>query len=600
MPRAVQHVFGLDWPADSKRVEILKYCIRQGGEWTQNGKRVGAPLFDLYREMQSCLWPDYDHSDWSDLFLRTILDERFTLVAAPKDSGKTNGMARFALCDYFCFPDETLILMSSTDLRGLQLRVWGEIKDLFNRARDTWSNAPGFAVDSLYGIFTDQVGDDGTARDIRKGLICIPVTDSEGKWTGMRRWVGVKQKRRRVLADELQFYPAPYISTLSNLDKGDFKFVGCGNPIGEGDPLDKLSEPQDGWDSLPEVTTTTTWRNRFGGVTINFVGSDSPAIRNPGQFTYLINQGDIDRIITYWGKDSAEYWNQALGVRRPGISARRVLTRDMARQFGALDNVIWKGSGTVKIVGLDAAYGGDRCVLIVLEFGLDINGVQVAALSAPQLVPVKLYAKSVPESERLLPEDQIATFVRDTCERLGIAPSNVFYDSTGRGSLGTSFARIWSADVNPIEFGGSPSTNPVCSDLYILDEKTKQKRLKRADEHYSKRVTELWFAVRYCVEGRQLRDLPEAVLDEFAAREWMRTKQNKIELESKEDMKPRFGRSPDLADAASIAMAGAIRLGFRIKRLEAPQQARLDEQWKDKLRQLADQERRSYNLNLAA
>ena len=47
--------------------------------------------------------------------------------------------------------------------------------------------------------------------------------------------------RRRVLADETQFYASPYLSSLANLDKGDFKGVFVGNPIGEGDP-DRIHE----------------------------------------------------------------------------------------------------------------------------------------------------------------------------------------------------------------------------------------------------------------------------------------------------------------------------------------------------------------------
>ncbi len=585
-------LYGKKWDPSWSRIDVEVWCIQQGEDYL---KKEGRTLLFHYRELQSLLWPDYEHTLWSDLILKTMLEERITVVMGPKDSGKTNTMARFGLVDYLCFPNVTLAIMSSTELRGLQLRVWGEVKTLFNQGRETWPEQPGFAVDSMYGIFTDEIKDTGEARDIRKGITCIPVVDSEGQWTGMRRWVGVKQKRRRIFADELQFYPEPYLSTLSNLDKGNFKFCGCGNPIGNNDPLDKMAEPADGWDSLPEITTTTVWRNRFGGVTINLVGTDSPAIKFPGKFPYLINQGDIDRIIQYWGKDSSEFWNQAMGVRRPGVSVRRVVTRDMAKQFGAMNSVVWRGKETTKIFGLDAAYGGDRCIGIVGEFGEDINDIEVFSVSSPMLVPVKVYPKGTPESERFIAEDQIATFVKAECEKQGIPPANVFYDATGRGSLGTSFARIWSADVNPLEFGGAPSPNPVCADLFILDEKTKERRLKRADEHYSKRVTELWFAIRYCIESRQMRNLPEDVLDELAAREWTEVKGNKKELESKEDMKPRFGKSPDKADALATCLFGAIRRGFKIRRFILQNEDR-DDTWKIDLMLRAKKFRASYQL----
>jgi hypothetical protein len=528
--------------------------------------------------------------------LRTFLDNRITVVQGGKDSSKTHTMAKFGLTDYFCFPNETLILLSSTDVRGLELRVWGDLKDLFKRAKEIWPEAPGHAVDSLHGIFSDEVGDDVQIRDMRKGMLCIPCLESGGQWKGLEKYTGIKQKRRRLLGDEVQFMQPPYITALANLNKGDFKFVGCGNPIGEGDPLDKLAEPLTGWDNLIEISETTTWKNAFGGTTINLVGMDSPAIKHPGKYTYLIDQSDIDYIVSYWGKDSSEFWNQAAGVRRPGVSLRRIVTRDMVVQFNAQDDVIWKGNKTTMVYAIDAGYGGDRCVGGEAEFGTNINGLQVLSLARPRVIPIKVYPKSTPETERVLPEDQIAEFAKADCERLGIPAANVFHDSTGRGSLGSAFARLWRHDCNPVEFGGNPTPRPVMADLFIYDEKLKKKRLKRCDEHYSKRVSELHFSVRYAIEARQIRGLTNEVRDELCAREWKRTKLDKIEVETKDETKDRLGRSPDLADHAAILVEGARQLGFQIARLQAPEAKNEDNSWKRDLQLRARRFKQSYQL----
>ena len=562
-----------------------------------NGKLVGAPLFDLYRELQTILWPDYHHNHWSDLILKTILENRLTAIQGGKDSGKTNTMARYALTDYFCFPRETLILMSSTDIRGLELRVWGETKDLFNKAREIWEDCPGFVVDYLHGIFTDEVGENGEARDLRRGLICVPILDTHGEWKGFGKWAGIKQKRRRVIGDEVQFYAPAYVSTLSNLNSGNFKGIFAGNPIGNGEPLDKFAEPEEGWDSQPEVTTTCAWKTRMGGMCVQCYGPESPGIKDPVKFPTLFSKESLDWIIKAYGMDSPQYWNQAVGIRRPGISQHRIITRDMARSFGAQDPVIWRGGTVTSIYALDAAYGGDRCVGLVCRFGNDINGTQVLSVGRPMIIPIRLYPKSTPEQDRLIAEDQIALFVKTSCDLAGIPPENVFYDSTGRGSLGTSFARNWSAAVNPIEFGGNPTPRPVCSDMFIYDDKLRQRRLKRADEHYSKKVSELAFSVRYTIESRQMRDLGEDILDELCAREWCMAKGNKIEVESKEDLKERFGRSPDLADALAIAVEGARRRGFNISKLELPQESDSDDGWKKELRDRVIRSRNSYTLN---
>src|SRR6185503_13632370 len=114
---------------------------------------------------------------------------------------------------------------------------------------------------------------------------------------------------------------------------------------------------------------------------------------------------------------------------------------------------------------------------------------------------------------------------------------------TGRGSLGSAFARLWRHDCNPVEFGGAPTPRPVQADLFIYDEKLRQKRLKRCDEHYSKRVSEFHYSVRYAIEARQVRGLTNEVCDELCAREWGRTKLDKIEVETKGETKDRLGRS---------------------------------------------------------
>jgi len=598
IPKRLGERYGDLWDIDVDNWEILieREAIKRGGRWMKDGKEFGRGLFFHYRRIQSLIWPEDDHHRWSDLMLKSFVEETITAVLGPKDSSKTRSMAKFGLTDYFCFPNDTLILMSSTDIRGLELRVWGDLKSLFNRALEVWPSAPGNLLDSSHGIFTDGGTDHGEPRDMRRGIICIPTIGSNGQWQGLKNYCGIKQKRRRLLGDEVQLMLSPYLSSLSNLNKGDFKGIFIGNPIGEGDPLDKISEPEEGWESQPEPETTTTWRNRMGGVTVQLVGTDSPAIKEPGKYQYLLNQKDIDYVVNFWTKNSVEYWNQVIGIRKPGINEHKVVTRDMVRQFGAQLDVVWRGLKTIKVYALDASYGGDRCVGGEIEFGLDINGISVISCGRPVVIPIIVYPKSVPENERKTPEDQIAEFVKKDCESKNIPASNVFYDSTGRGSLGTAFARVWSADVNPVEFGGKATERPVCSDLFIWDEETKERRLQRCDELYSKFVTELWFSARFVIEGAQSRNLPNEVVDELCAREWKQVKGNKKEVEIKEETKKRIGRSPDCADWYVIAVEGARRLSFMIRRMEAPQAREKNEDWKEDLRQKHKKLRRSFML----
>jgi hypothetical protein len=259
----------------------------------------------------------------------------------------------------------------------------------------------------------------------------------------------------------------------------------------------------------------------------------------------------------------------------------RVLSRDLCRQFRAQDDVVWKGTTLVKIAALDAAYGGDRCVGGHVTFGEDINGKMILSVSPPQIVPIRI-------ATNLLPEDQIAEWSKKYCDANGIPPENYFHDSTGRGSLGTALARVWSAQTNPVEFGGKPSERPTSLDHYMRDPAAGARRLVLCCEHYQNFVTELWYSIRYAVEASQIRNLPDDVMEELCLRQWDR-KKGKYQVEPKSGtaerpgMKERTGRSPDLADWLAIAVEGARRRGFQISKLANQADETAGREWLDDL-----------------
>ena len=593
--------YNLLWPAVYDPASLEIEMIKRGGQWKmKNGGTAGHGLFYHYKALQTLLWPEDSHNRWSDLMLKTILAKRIIPIQGPKDSGKTHSaLAKYGLTDYFCFPDNTLVIISSTELRGLEYRVWGDLKNLFQRARERFDWLPGHMLDSKHAICTESLTEeefsnkDPTAakrgRDMRKGIVCIPCMSAGGSWVGLGKYVGMKQERRRLLADEVPLMKDGFLESVSNMNSRDFKGVFCGNPIGIGDPMDRIAEPKNGWGTEGDVSKTTTWENKWiDGLTIQLVGTDSPNFdqsQDPEpKYPWLINQKSIENTIAFFGMDSPNYFKDCLGVRNASLDQWRVITDKMCRQFGAYDQALWMNTKRTHIYGLDAAYGsigGDRCIGLHLEFGEGADGRMIMLPHQPTLIPV-----SVKESR--LPEDQIADFVKADCERLGIPPENVYYDATGRGSLGTSFARIWSAYVNPVEFGGSPSNRPVTADFWILDKDTGKKRLKTCAEHYSKFVTELWYATRLIIESRQMREMPKCLVDEGKRRNWQFVRGDKTEIESKKDMKERCGYSPDQYDAFVTAVEGARRQGFLIHKFQATDAPVVLDDWKKKLLQRRD------------
>jgi len=559
MASAAFEKYDLDWPAGTTALEIEQYMIWQG-----------TNLFTHFRALHSIIWPDDEHNKWSDLALKEFTDcmefrkRGMVGLLGPGSSGKTYYASKFVLSHYFVYPEETTILLTTTTVQKLDLGILGEVKKLHKQAKARWEELPGVALDYKRCIITDR-SEDGETRDFRNGIIGIACYKGE-HWVGIGPFVGIKNKWVFLVADECSLMDISYLRATSNLDKNErFFFIPIANPVnGEHSPMGQSCEPELGWGSVRDIAKTTIWETKYAkGKCINFVGTDSPNFDGNGKhYPFLIDQERIDSTLRFYGPHSEEFCAMCLGVMRPGEDSQRVLTKQLCMIHKAFEKATWKGVKRTKIYSIDAAYGGDRCVGGWIEFGEDPDGHQIVRVEKPHVIKIGMKRGAEPE-------DEIAEHVRDDCLREAIPVENIFYDSTGRGTLGAAFARVFGNVIPvPCEFGGRPSTRPVRLDLYIVDA-TNQRRLKRCDEEYQKRVSEFWFAVRWLVESEQLRELPESVANEFYMREWGYVGNNKRDVEPKEKTKQRLGRSPDEADWLATAVEGARQRGLQIQKLGA-------------------------------
>lgn len=413
---------------------------------------------------------------------------------------------------------------------------------------------------------------------------------SGGNYRGLGDFIGIKNKRVRMAADELQLLPQIFVFSVSNLDKNeDFKVLGLGNPKETTDALGTLCEPATelgGWEGgIDQTPETKVWKTRFGGVCIQLVGTDSPNLDGKLGIP-LITQEAIDRDVDRYGKDSLQFTMMNQGMMPKGQGSRRVITRQLCLKNRAMEQPEWLNSDRVKIAFLDAAYrgvGGDRCMYGELEFGQEAATLDefvpewnVASKEVPKSKHRQILAltqmKLVPVSVKLdiEPEEQIVSFVKTACGTSGIPPERFYFDAGMRTSLVTAFGRSWSPSVNSIDFGGMPSDRMVSADIQIP-----------CNKYYSKFVTELWFNVRLVIENQQFRGMTEGVMQEGCAREWTMVGANKIEVEPKIKMKEKTGKSPDLFDALACGVFGATRHGFVIANLRNPEEKkRVSDKWK--------------------
>lgn len=569
-------------------------CIQAGGRWKKpNGEYAGMGMFYHYKEAQKILWPEKDWHRWNDLLLENFLKHRIIGVMGPASSGKTRESADFALISYYAYSDCMTVLVSSTEREMLEMRVWGEMKKGHKLATGRMDGLPGTLVESRQRLITDDRFENSEGRDFRNGATAIPCKKG-GSFVGLGSYVGIKNKHILLIADEGAFMPRAYVDAISNLNKNaGFKCIVLGNPKETTDALGVVCEPAaelGGWDGgIDQTPKTKTWPTRFkDGICVQLVGSDCPNMDvpkgEPPPYPYLITREAIDADIAFYGLDSLQFSMMNEGRMPRGQGLRRVITRAMCLKFGAMEPPIWKNEDRTRIGFLDAAYGsvgGDRCVFGELQFGRDPNDREIIALIDTLLVPV---TTTNPD----LPEDQIALFVKTQCEARAIKPENFFFDSTGRGTLVGAFARLWSANVGLVEFGGKPSERYVSDNIRVL-----------CKDYYSKFVTELWYSVSLAIQSSQFRGMTEDVLMEGSMREWGFVGANKIEVEPKDKMKLKCGRSPDLFDALAAGMEGARRRGFHIAKLSNVGSTN-DNGWRLDLAKRMERLQKRHTLNYSA
>jgi len=472
---------------------------------------------------------------WAEQMIRAALKDKYLAIGGSASSGKSHTMAAWGIIQWLCQPRDTLVLMTSTTLREARKRVWGSVMSLLSviegapiKIRDSIGNAA-------------YVDENGTLIE-RAGLSLIAAERSKTR-DAIGKIIGIKQKRVIMIGDELSELSESILQAgLTNLSKNPFfQMIGMSNPNSRFDAFGVWSEPKKGWESI-DTQTADEWRTKWGGKYIRLDGERSPNIvLGEVKYPWLPTAEKLEEDRLLLGAESRGYMRMVRAIFFDSDETTGIYSEAEMAKSGALGDVDWAEKPTV-VAGVDPAFtnGGDRTILYTAEVGYARNGQYVCKLGEAIHLNDDASNKAVPRTY------QIVHQIIDHCKRRNISASNVALDSTGAGApFCDVLAGEWESSFMRVTFGGKASDKRVSMNSQLT-----------GSELYTNRVSELWFVGKELMRTRQIYGVSSDLAQEMCARNYdmVKTGSLKVKIESKIEFKARFGRSPDLADAAFLAL----------------------------------------------
>tara|TARA_A100001391_G_scaffold179500_1_gene144522 strand:+ start:4248 stop:6035 length:1788 start_codon:yes stop_codon:yes gene_type:complete len=481
---------------------------------------------------------------WAEQMIRAALNNKYLSIGGSASSGKSHTMAAWGIVNWLSQPRDTLVLMTSTTLREARKRIWGSVISLLSviegapiKIRDSIGNAA--YVDEKENLIE------------RAGLSLIAAEKSKTR-EAVGKFIGIKQKRVLLIGDELSELSEAILNAgLTNLSKNPFfQMIGMSNPNSRFDAFGVWSEPKDGWESV-DIQTADEWNTKWGGKYIRLDGERSPnVLLGEIKYPWLPTAAKLEEDRLLLGPESRGYMRMVRAIffdsdETTGIYAESELTNS-----GAMGKVDWEGKPTM-VAGIDPAFtnGGDRTILSIAEVGYAKNGQYVCQFTDAIHLNDDATNKAVPRTY------QIVQQIMEHCKRRMVSPENVAVDATGAGApFCDVLAGEWSPNFMRVTFGGKASDKRVSMNSQLTGE-----------ELYTNRVSELWFVGKELMRTKQIFGINSDLAQEMCARNYDMVKSGslRVKIESKPEFKARFGRSPDLADAAFLALDCARqRLGL--------------------------------------
>ncbi|MFQ5589559.1 MAG: hypothetical protein ACE5HE_00210 [Phycisphaerae bacterium] len=513
-------------------------------------ERGGLGRLTHFKRFIHMIWPDTEWNPWLEKFVEAFVYEDWTCMSGCASSGKTHGSALCATAWWLCAADVSSVILTSTTKAMIRKRAWGVVQNLY---RTMSIGAFGNMVDSKT-TWQSQKGDDKHAM--------FGVAVEEGSVTkAIDHIKGIHTRRQLVVVDEATSVPEAVFEACANLYAGaqEFKLVVMGNPRSRLDVMGQFMEPESGWSSV--TVDSDGWRtikqlHGRAGMCVRFDAEKSPnLIEGKTRWPYLVTEGRLRNAERRLGASSPEFYTEYRGFPPSEGTIKTVFTEGLLTQnHGMRNEHEFTGEWWIDVAGFDPAFGGgDRPQLRFARFGKNDKGDTVMNLR--DKVTLEIDADSVAEEPV---HYQLARQCEDECKQRNVKPGMCAVDATGEGGgLCDIITRNWGQIIR-VEFGGAAGDAPINAE-----------DPRPANEVYANKVAEMWFAAREFLISGQLRGFDSETAIEFCQREYLDRATDgrsiRIKLESKKDYKAKHGQSPDLADAAAMAIEAGRAAGMTLK-----------------------------------
>lgn len=474
----------------------------------------------------------FERNPWTERMAYAACREQYLGLSGCSASGKTEFAAVWAIVNWLCAPEQTLVFCTSTSLKESNRRIWGRIKKFW---QDSSVPLPGKLVDSMYTIRTDNGS--GVFSD-EQGIVCI-AGEKKNEKEAIGKMIGAHPKRLLLLVDEApEITPAVLTAALSNMAINPFfQMIAIGNFKSIYDTFGVFVRPKGGYATI--TLEDEEWDTELG-LCLRFDGMHSPNVTGGRDVYECYTSKDLATHRKNYGDNSAEFWRMCRSFPCPEGDEHVIYSEADFIKGDSASEAVWL-EPPIPVSAADPSFttDGDNFAVVDGLFGLNSHGIPTLQYTGWRYLYENMSLTLSGEPRDLQTARQFA----DHCRDRRVAPAHAASDASGPGGLafGSILTAVWSNQWLPVKFGESPSDRPVSED-----------DPKRCDEAFVNKVTELWFAGRNFVRSGQIKGLPSEIAKQWKARQYETVKgvTLKMKVEPKRDMKARVGFSPDLGDAA--------------------------------------------------